>query len=450
MKNKSLLLISIGLALACVALATPAWTQIARGALTDIQAAQSSSVGPTLADLAGTWSLNVICTGPYAPYWDRGTFVIQSNGRCTYSHSDSDGSSGNNYSASFSLSSSGFALSGAQIPKGTLCQMDLGKSVLACTMTSSSGSSYLAIFLKQADSYFLDDFGGDWEYNALDSGPTNPSWMRITGDTIDDDGSYSGSYSDSYEATYSASGQMSLSGSGEVKQTTCISGPCPDSSFSGYMDAGKSIIVGTYGVIASTPDAVLTVFTKMAPSGSYSRNDLAGVWNGNLLASGPDAPWWQRLSGTIKADGTSTISSTQNNGKKKKYTGLTWSISNNGVVTISSALASNSEMVMNSDKTVMVETGTWGDGSTEFGIFTKSAGLPGAPTGVGASAGNAQASVSFTSPAANGSAISSYTVTSSADASHPDGVTAKGSKSPIIVKGPNQRDALYVHRYRDK
>jgi hypothetical protein len=56
---------------------------------------------------------------------------------------------------------------------------------------------------------------------------------------------------------------------------------------------------------------------------------------------------------------------------------------------------------------------------------------PGAPTGVSATAGNAQASVAFTAPASNGgSAITSYLVTSS-----PGGITASGTASPIVVNG---------------
>jgi hypothetical protein len=57
--------------------------------------------------------------------------------------------------------------------------------------------------------------------------------------------------------------------------------------------------------------------------------------------------------------------------------------------------------------------------------------VPGAPTGVSATAGNAQASVSFTAPSSNGgSAITGYTVTSS-----PGGVTATGTASPITITG---------------
>ncbi len=58
-------------------------------------------------------------------------------------------------------------------------------------------------------------------------------------------------------------------------------------------------------------------------------------------------------------------------------------------------------------------------------------GVPGAPTGVSAVAGNASAAVSFSAPVNIGSgAITSYTVTSS-----PGGITETGAGSPITVNG---------------
>ena len=57
-------------------------------------------------------------------------------------------------------------------------------------------------------------------------------------------------------------------------------------------------------------------------------------------------------------------------------------------------------------------------------------GVPGAPTGVSATAADGQAAVSFAAPASNGSAITSYAVTAS-----PGGVQASGSASPITVTG---------------
>ncbi len=62
---------------------------------------------------------------------------------------------------------------------------------------------------------------------------------------------------------------------------------------------------------------------------------------------------------------------------------------------------------------------------------TSLATVPGAPRGVTATAGNAQATVSFSAPASNGgSPITSYTVTSS-----PGNITATEASSPITVPG---------------
>ncbi len=58
------------------------------------------------------------------------------------------------------------------------------------------------------------------------------------------------------------------------------------------------------------------------------------------------------------------------------------------------------------------------------------AGLPGAPTAVSGTPHNGSVSVAFTAPSANGSAITSYTVTS-----NPGGVTQSGATSPITVNG---------------
>lgn len=63
--------------------------------------------------------------------------------------------------------------------------------------------------------------------------------------------------------------------------------------------------------------------------------------------------------------------------------------------------------------------------------FTVNAVVPGAPTGVTATSGNGQATVSFTAPAfTGGAAITGYTVTSS-----PGGFTGTGAASPITVSG---------------
>lgn len=68
---------------------------------------------------------------------------------------------------------------------------------------------------------------------------------------------------------------------------------------------------------------------------------------------------------------------------------------------------------------------------TYYAPSTPSIDPPGAPTGVVATAGNAQASVAFVAPASVGGApITSYTATSS-----PGGLTATGAASPLTVTG---------------
>ncbi len=63
-------------------------------------------------------------------------------------------------------------------------------------------------------------------------------------------------------------------------------------------------------------------------------------------------------------------------------------------------------------------------------IPTSSATAPDAPTGVSAVAGDGKATVSWTTPAANGSPITGYTVTTS-----PGGATTPASGSPLLVTG---------------
>lgn len=80
----------------------------------------------------------------------------------------------------------------------------------------------------------------------------------------------------------------------------------------------------------------------------------------------------------------------------------------------------------------LVATDTAGSATTPAQQFTTTPVTPpDAPTGVFASAGDAQATVSFTAPASsNGSPVTSYTVTAS-----PGGEQASGSSSPITVTG---------------
>jgi len=276
------------------------------------------------------------------------------------------------------------------------------------------------IFTKRAASYSMADLAGSWEGNFLISSGQTSGGLVTVSDTISSDGTFTGTVTVDGGTPTAISGQMAISPSGVI---TCLSGSCLDPTYESFMNAGKTVTVGTSGA------ALLQVFTKKAAS--YSMADLAGPWNGNSLASGPGAPWWERSTGTIEPDGTFTGSTTQSDGSTKNKT-ATFTLSSDGVITTPSS--STASGVMDADKTVMVITDTWSDGTAEIKIFTKNLSLtaPGEPTGVTATAGNALATVSFTAPNDGGSPITGYTVTS-----NPGGKTAKGNANAtqITVKG---------------
>ena len=381
--------------------------------------------GATLADLAGTWKYNSFVSGPSAPWWERGTLTVNPDGTFTGSGKDSNGNPDSS-SGAFSISSDGVVMTGGACSDNPLCQMDSGNAVLVCTHISSDGGSNLTIFTKQAATYSPADLAGNWEANFLSSGPA--PWMAAMTETVSPNGTFTGILTADGGTPGSVSGQISLSPTGVI---TCVSGDCLSSpnNYAAFMGAEKTVSVGTSGAV-SGQDAQLFVFTKQAAS--YSMADLAGVWQGNSLASGPGAPWWERDSLTIDPDGTFTVFWTGSDGSTGSATGIL-SISSDGAITcVSGDCADRSYMsFMDAGKTVAAGTRTWPDGATrEINIFTKDP-VPGAPEGVTAAAGDARATVSFNAPASTGgSPIQSYLVTS-----YPGGKTATGLSSPITVGG---------------
>ena len=389
-----------------------------------------SAAGATLADLAGTWNFSAMATGPGAPWWGRVQITVKPDGTYTGSETASDSGKAKSIKGAFILSSDGFSMSGAQ-SHNLLCYLDLGKTVLACTETwpasegASAGSTNLMIGCKQGAAYTEYDLEGKWQGNFLFS--PGPLWARI--DETIEPGVFSGPVTLSNGSKGSVSGTLSLSSTGTITLPTCT-GECPGSNYIGFMDAGANIIVGTGGAATKAEDAALSVYTWMSPW--YSMADLVGVWKANTLASGSGAPWWERSTVTIKSDGTFSKSGVRSNGDSDAGKG-TFSISSGGVITVSGVESSDPGIFMSGGKTVIVETNTWSGttdpGTTEIGIWTKSAGLPWEPCGVSANPGNAQATVSFMNSAANGSAITGYTVIPSV------GAPVTGKSSPIIVKG---------------
>ncbi len=320
---------------------------------------------PTVAEgqsfnLTGTWNFNSFVSGPSAPWWERGTLTVASNGTFSGSGTESNGNP-DRPAGSFSISSGAIVMSLNGQSATAQCLVDSSSTLLSCTQTWSDGSSDLIIMSKQVASSSLADLAGTWEGNLLSSGPTS-SWERVS-ETINSDGTFTGSYTKSDGTTGSTSGAFSISSGGVI---TCVSGDCIDPTYASIMNKGKTITVGTSGAATTAEDANLLVFTKQTTS--YSINNLVGTWQGNGLASGSGAPWWENDTLTINQDGTCSFAWTASDGTSGSENG-TVSISSGGVITLN--LGSTAIGVMDANKTVMVFTSTWPDGATrEIRIFT--------------------------------------------------------------------------------
>ncbi len=101
-----------------------------------------------LSDLAGTWEVNGLASGPGAPWWERARITIATDGSFTGTATDSAGGGGS-VSGAFSISSSGVVtLGGSSTFRGVL---DAGKTIMVATDTWSSGhpgTTELKVFTK--------------------------------------------------------------------------------------------------------------------------------------------------------------------------------------------------------------------------------------------------------------------------------------------------------------
>ena len=317
----------------------------------------------SLADLEGTWEGNSLASGPGAPWWERATITIASDGTFTGNNGDSEGYSGP-ISGKFNISSEGIVRMEGSSDADFLCSMGSGKTIFACTATWTSGSpgtTEMKVFTKKAVSYSSSDLTGKWNFNALASGPGEPFWWRGV-ITVDADGSCT------MTATFNDGSSHSSSGTCSISPDGIITFPSGDPSRC-TMDESKSVIVctSTWGDGTTQMD----IGTKKAAS--YSQADLTGTWNFNALATGPGAPWWERLIITVGANGSCSMSANDSDGWSGSGSG-TCSISTGGIVKLP-GIDPDTRCVMNASKSVVACTMTWstGDpGTTSMGIGLKS------------------------------------------------------------------------------
>jgi len=201
---------------------------------------------------------------------------------------------------------------------------------------------------------------------------------------------------------------------------TAITGYTVTASPGGFTGSGAASPIVVTGLTNGTAYTFTVTATNMAGTGSASvaSNAVTPAGNQTITFSNPGAQNF----GT-----TPTLTATATSGLTPTFTSST-----SGVCTITSG----GVLTFVTAGTCTIKADQAGNGSytaaaTVTQSFTVNAVIPGAPVIGAATAGNTQASVAFTAPAATGgAAITGYTVTAS-----PGGATATGSASPIIVTG---------------
>jgi hypothetical protein len=241
----------------------------------------------------------------------------------------------------------------------------------------------------------------------------------------------------------------------QVSQSFAVNAVVPSAPTIGTATAGDAQASVTFTAPGSNGGAAITGYTVssspggLTGTGANSPISVTGLTNGTAYtftvtatnSAGTGSASAASNSVTPKAAQTITFANpgAQNFGTTPTLTATSTSAltvaftsSTTGVCTITSGGAltfvTAGNCTINADQ---AGNGTYAPASQVAQTFTVNAVVPGAPTIGTATAGDTQASVTFTAPASNGGAsITGYTVTSS-----PGNITGSGAASPITVTG---------------
>ena len=256
-----------------------------------------------------------------------------------------------------------------------------------------------------------------------------------------------------FSFTVTATDAQSFTGTGNY--TVHVAAIASDAPTGVSATAGDTQASVSFTAPANTGGAPITGYTVtsspggLTGSGASSPIAVTGLTNGTAYTFtvtatnvvGPGAPSAASNAVTPRGGQTITFSNpgTQNFGTTPTLTAsstsglpVTFTSSSTGVCTITSGGAltfvTAGSCSIHADQ---AGNGTFSAATQVTQVFAVAAVAPGAPTIGTATAGNTQASVSFTAPAnTGGAAISTYTVTS-----NPGGLTGTGANAPITVTG---------------
>ncbi|MDR3554871.1 MAG: fibronectin type III domain-containing protein [Syntrophobacteraceae bacterium] len=353
----------------------------------------------SLADLAGLWEMNQLDSDGT---WRRATLKVQSNGSMLETDYGNGGDTGSG-SGTLRISSAGVVTCSSGDCKGNTFSMDASETIMGTTQTKShSGSAdtfRMLVFTKTA---------------SPPSAPTGVSatagngsaTVGFTAPPIPTGGSPIASYT-----VTSSPGAISRTGTGtSIKVTGLKNGTAytftvtatnaagltgsPSAKSNSVKPVDPALPHAPTGVTAKAGNAQATVNFKLPSSGGPFTCTVTSN-PGNITAAGSGSPI--TITGlkngttyTFRVSATNAVGTSPSSGPSNKVT---------------------------------------------------PADVPDAPSITNVTAGNGQATVTFTAPNANGSPITGYTVTSSSDATHPNGVAASGKKTQITVKGLSNRQS---------
>ncbi len=347
----------------------------------------------SVADLAGVWENNKLDT---SGFWDRAIMTIDSNGVYQTIDYDSNGGTGSG-SGKLAISPTGVVICEAGDCGNTALLMDASKTIMAETVVKSHSGG--------ADTYRMMIATKTASPPAPPTGVSATAANALASVGFTPPASTGGSPIVSYTVT-SSPGSVVATGTASPITVTGLTNGKP------YTFTVSATNAAGFTSVASAKS------NRVKPSGPIPPKAPTGV---HATAGNGQATVSFRLPAGAGTPLTCTATSYPGNitatgvGSPITVTGLTNGTTYKFRVTVTNSIGTS-------------------PASGPSNVVTPAT-LPDAPTAVSATAGNRMAVVSFTAPDSNGSKITTYMVTSSPDAKHPNGVTAKGSKSPITVKG---------------
>ena len=328
-------------------------------------------------DLAGSWYIHSLASGPGAPWWEYGHVTVGADHSFSgvvqeYKKDPCE------VSGRFLLAPNGVAtfVGAAHDPDVVVfphLHMAANKSMIAGVATWSAGfpgTTQMIVMMRRGASYQIADLVGTWYVHSLASGPGAP-WWEHGSLAVSADGSFTATVQPYKSEPGTISGQFQIDPNGVVTIESV-----PDFTI-GHMSSDKNMIAMVDTWATGSPGTTeLRILTRKGEN--YSISDLSGKWYVSSLASGAGAPWWQYGPIAIGPDGSFRGSCQQYNYKVGEISGQ-FQIDADGVVTMKGKtqnpyLNGYSTLHLSADKNVIVGVSTWSTGSpgtSEMLVFTR-------------------------------------------------------------------------------